>query len=67
MVEVREAGMTGEYGWTERAGFSHIGPGKKAKEGDEACGNDCNDHASAPSDLAPADREPKRKKGKKKG
>lgn len=38
MVEVREAGESGRYGWTERAGFSTWSPGKKTKEGEgEAC------------------------------
>jgi len=38
MIEVREAGVSGRYGWTERAGFSHWSPGKRTGEGEgEAC------------------------------
>jgi hypothetical protein len=40
MVEAREPGRTGEYGWTERAGFSHYVPRKKGR-GDAGCTGDC--------------------------
>jgi vancomycin resistance protein YoaR len=32
MVEVREAGRTGERGWTERAGFSHYEGGRRPND-----------------------------------
>ena len=38
MIEVREAGVSGRYGWTERAGFSYWSPGRRTREGEgEAC------------------------------
>ena len=38
MIEVREAGVSGRYGWTERMGFSHWSPGRRTGEGEgEAC------------------------------
>ncbi len=46
MVELREAGKTGEYGWTERAGFSHYVPNHRAKDDAAECTGDC------PSEIA---------------
>ncbi len=41
MVELREPGKTGEYGWTERAGFSRYTPDRRAKDGEVECTGDC--------------------------
>jgi len=41
MVELREAGKTGERGWTERAGFSHYVPTRRAKDDADRCTGDC--------------------------
>jgi hypothetical protein len=40
MVESREAGKTGERGWTERAGFSHYVPRRRGDDA-ERCTGDC--------------------------
>jgi vancomycin resistance protein YoaR len=54
MVEVREAGRTGERGWTERAGFSHYEGGRRSGEA-EADGGGSGEAVRGPS----ADRRPK--------
>jgi vancomycin resistance protein YoaR len=41
MVELREAGKTGERGWTERAGFSHYVPNRRNKDDADRCTGDC--------------------------
>jgi len=41
MVELREAGRTGEHGWTERAGFSHYVSTRRPKDEDDRCTGDC--------------------------
>jgi vancomycin resistance protein YoaR len=41
MVELREAGRTGERGWTERAGFSHYASNRREKDDTERCTGDC--------------------------
>jgi vancomycin resistance protein YoaR len=41
MVELREAGKTGERGWTERAGFSHYIPSRRSKDDADRCTGDC--------------------------
>jgi vancomycin resistance protein YoaR len=41
MVELREAGKTGERGWTERAGFSHYVSSHRGKGDAERCTGDC--------------------------
>jgi vancomycin resistance protein YoaR len=50
MVEVREPGKTGEYGWTEKAGFSHYVAKRRSKDAEQACTGDC----PAGGDEAPA-------------
>jgi vancomycin resistance protein YoaR len=40
MVESREPGKTGEYGWTEKAGFSHY-VAKRSTRDEQACTGDC--------------------------
>jgi hypothetical protein len=49
MVELREAGRTGERGWTERAGFSHYVSSRKTHDDSERCTGDC--PVEAPPDL----------------
>ena len=41
IVELREAGRTGEYGWTARAGFSHYRPRVRSDGDASACTGDC--------------------------
>jgi hypothetical protein len=41
MVELREAGRTGERGWTERAGFSHYVTTRRHDDDNERCTGDC--------------------------
>ncbi len=41
MVEVREPGKTGEYGWTEKAGFSHYVAKRRANDDEQTCTGDC--------------------------
>jgi len=58
MVEVREAGKTGEYGWTEKAGFSHYVAKRHAKDSEQTCTGDC----PAGSDDEAQRKEPARRR-----
>jgi vancomycin resistance protein YoaR len=62
MVELREAGKTGERGWTERAGFSHYVSSRHGKGDADRCTGDCppdgpSETASAKSRRARDERE----------
>jgi hypothetical protein len=55
MVELREAGKTGERGWTERAGFSHYVPRScdSARASGPACGHGKDDGDRCTGDCPP--------------
>jgi hypothetical protein len=56
MVELREAGKTGERGWTERAGFSHYVPARScdsARASGPACGRSKDDGDKCTGDCPP--------------
>ena len=54
MVEAREAGKTGEYGWTERAGFSHYTPNRRGGSSEPSCTGDCPQGDAKPASDAEA-------------
>jgi hypothetical protein len=78
MVELREAGKTGERGWTERAGFSHYVASRRRNDDSERCTGDCPTDTLAETDKpkrsrderterAVAERKPRRAKRRERG
>ena len=67
MVELREAGRTGEKGWTERAGFSHYVAARHGKDDGDGCTGDCPVPPASESTRARRSRDSERKHHRARG
>lgn len=65
IIEVREAGVSGRYGWTERMGFSHWSPGKRGEGEGEASSKQAKAQGDAAKKAAAQREAPKKAPQKK--